>query len=223
MITRLARVTTRHPVLPMWLVTLVAAVILATAGAVRADEIRVERAAIELVDDAYVLSADFEFELRPRLEEALHNGLSLYFVIECDITRPRWYWFDARIAGRTLRLRLWFHALTRQYRLSSGALSQSFATLADAQRALARLRSWRVADRADLSADNEYDLALRMRLDTSQLPKPFQVSVIGDRDWTLTSNRVRWRYVPTNAPSSPSVPSVTNSPGAPASAAERPQ
>jgi hypothetical protein len=32
-----------------------------------------------------------------------------------------------------------------------------------------------------------------MRLDTSQLPRPFQISVITSRDWTLASE---WRNVP---------------------------
>lgn len=169
--------------------------LVATTSA-RADDIRIEAAAIDLVEEGYVLNADFEFEIKPRLEEALHNGLSLYFLIECEVSRPRWYWFDERVVNRTLRLRLSFHALTRQYRISSGALSQSFPTLAEAQRSLARLRSWQLAERGELRAETEYDVYLRMRLDTTQLPKPFQLSVFGDRDWILASPWRRWKVVP---------------------------
>jgi hypothetical protein len=35
-----------------------------------------------------------------------------------------------------------------------------------------------------------------MRLDTSQLPKPFQVNALTNRDWTLASD---WRNVPVSA------------------------
>ena len=169
---------------------------LVAAPLARADEIRIDAAAIELGEDGYVINADFDLELKPRHEEALHNGLSLYFLVECELSRPRWYWFDERVVSRTLRLRLSFHALTRQYRLSTGALSQSFATLAEALRAITRLRNWQIAERNDLRVETEYDAYLRMRLDTSQLPKPFQVSVIGDRDWTLDSGWRRWKYTP---------------------------
>lgn len=161
----------------------------------RADGVRVESAAIEVSEEGFVVNADLEFEIKPRLEEALHNGLSLYFLIEFEITRPRWYWFDERVISRNLRLRLWFHALTRQYRLSTGALSQSFATLGEAQRTLARLRNWQIAERGELRAEAEYDAYIRMRLDTTQLPKPFQLSVFGDRDWILASDWRRWKYV----------------------------
>jgi hypothetical protein len=31
-----------------------------------------------------------------------------------------------------------------------------------------------------------------MRLDTTQLPKPFQVSALANREWTLASQWKRW-------------------------------
>ena len=93
-------------------------------------------------------------------------------------------------------MRLWYHALTRQYRLSSGAFSQNFATLAEAQRALARVRGWTIAERGALRADTVYTCYLRMRLDNSQLPRPLQVSVLGNRDWVLASAWYRWSYQP---------------------------
>ena len=73
------------------------------------------------------LDADFAFELTPRLEEVVANGVPLYFRVEFELTRPRWYWFDEKAASRQLQLRLSYHALSRQYRLSTGALQQNFA------------------------------------------------------------------------------------------------
>jgi hypothetical protein len=158
----------------------------------RADEILVTRAVLEATEEGYFLAADFELELSSRLEDALSKGVPLFFLVEFEATRPRWYWFDERAAIASQTWRLSFHALTRTYRLSSGALTQSFPTLSEAMRALSRVRSWFVADRVQLKPDTRYMAAVRMRLDTTQLPKPFQVSALANRDWTLASNWYRW-------------------------------
>ena len=51
-----------------------------------------------------------------------------YFVVDFEMSRPRWYWFDEKAAAKQLQLRLSYHPLSRQYRLSTGTLQQNFAT-----------------------------------------------------------------------------------------------
>lgn len=169
---------------------------LASAMPARGDEIQIEQVRIDATEAGFVLDADFEFELNSRLEEALKIGLSLYFVVELEVSRGRWYLWDERLVQKSQSIRLWYHALTRQFRLSGGPLSQNFATLAETQRALARLRSWTIADRGTLLPGYTYICYLRMRLDNSQLPRPLQVSVQGNRDWSLASSWYRWTYLP---------------------------
>ena len=152
----------------------------------RGDSIEVRDAALRATDEGIVLDADFDFELTPRLAEVVANGVPLYFRVEFELTRGRWYWFDERAASRALQLRLSYHALSRQYRLSSGALQQNFATLEDALNILKRVRNWLVVDRSSLSKA-DYDAAVRMRLDTTLLPKPFQLSALTSRELHLES------------------------------------
>lgn len=172
------------------------AVLIGTAGAQAADEIQLDHNRLEATDEGYILSVDLDFELPNRLEDALANGVPLYFLVEFEINRPRWYWFDERTARPTLQLRLSFHALTRQFRLSSGALHQAFATLEEALRALSRVRGWQVLERDQVRAGEAYDCYLRVRLDVTQLPRPFQVSAFTNREWSLASNWKRWRFTP---------------------------
>lgn len=157
-----------------------------------ADEIQVGDARLVARDDGVVLNADFEFELTSRLESALAKGVPLYFVVEFEIHRPRWYWLDERIGTASRSTRLSFHALTRTYRLTTGALHQSFATLDEALRTLTRVREWQVLDKDVLKPDTGYVAYVRMRLDTAQLPKPFQVSALASREWTLASPWRKW-------------------------------
>jgi hypothetical protein len=187
-------------------VLLALAAVLATAPA-RADDILVGRAALEAADEGFLLSADFEFDLSSRLEDALSKGVPLFFLVEFELTRPRWYWFDERAATASQTWRLSFHALTRTYRLSSGTLTQSFGTLGEALRTLQRIRSWLVMDRGQVQPDARYVAGVRMRLDTTQLPKPFQVSALANREWTLSSNWYRWEYTaPPEPPRAPPQP-----------------
>src|SRR3954466_5050657 len=153
----------------------------------RADEISVRGAQLRPVEDGLVLDADFDFELSPRLAEVVAGGVPLYFRVDFELTRPRWYWFDEVAATKRLHLRLSYHALSRQYRLSTGLLQQSFATLDEALNVLKRIRNWLVVDRTVTFDEADYEAAVRMRLDPTLLPKPFQLSALTSRDLQLDS------------------------------------
>ena len=166
-------------------------IVLAVAFA-RADEIEPREARLRAVEDGLVLDADFDFELTPRLAEVVANGVPLYFRVDFELTRRRWYWFDETAAASRLQLRLSYHALSRQYRLSTGLLQRSFATLAEALNVLKHVRNWLVVDRTVTFAEADYDAAVKMRLDTSLLPKPFQLSALTSRELQLESPWLRF-------------------------------
>ena len=175
-----------------WLLVAMALAAALSAAPALADEIEVTQARLVAGDEGVDLVADFEFDLTSRLEDALAKGVPLYFVTEFELVRRRWYWFDERVGAATLSTRLTFHALTRTYRLNTGALHQSFPTLAEALRTLSRVRAWQVLPSDALKPDSTYYAYVRMRLDTTQLPKPFQVSALASREWNLASQWKRW-------------------------------
>jgi hypothetical protein len=176
-----------------------AALLCAVALAARADEIEVRNVQLLPVEEGLALNADFAFDFAPRLAEMVANGVPLYFVVEFELTRPRWWWFDEKAAAKRIQLRLSYHALSRHYRLSTGLLQQQFATLDEALHVLRRMRSWLVIDRSAALADANYEAALRMRLDTAMLPKPFQLSAITNRELTLESGWRRFVFRPAPA------------------------
>jgi len=173
------------------------AVLVLFALPLRADDIDVRDARLRAVEDGLVLDADFDFELTPRLAEVVSGGVPLYFRVDFELTRRRWYWFDDTAAVKRLQLRLSYHALTRQYRLSTGLLPQSFATLDEALNVLKHIRNWLVIDRTVTFAEADYDAAVRMRLDAALLPKPFQLSAFTNRELQLESP---WRRFTVHAP-----------------------
>lgn len=160
--------------------------------AARADErIGVIAAALEPVaGGGVVLNATFEFELPQALEDVVQKGIAIYFNIEFELFRKRWYWLDRKVSSSTLTYRLSYSPLTRQYRLARGGLSQPFDSLDEALNLLKSVRHWKVVEPGVLVPRDPYEAQVRMRLDVTQLPKPFQVNAITSREWQLASD---WR------------------------------
>lgn len=174
---------------------LAAAILLIGAVAAHAGSIEPASATISLGDDGYVLSAEFTVDLGARLEEAVARGVPLYFNLEFTLDRNRWYWLNEQVANVAIHYRLAYNALTRQYRLSVGGLHQSFATLNEAMRVIGRVASLPVADKGALKTGETYAAALRLSLDRNQLPKPFQVDALSNRDWHVDAKTLRWQFV----------------------------
>lgn len=170
-----------------------AASLLWTGPAYGANEgISVTSAKLELADDGWQLSADFDIQFTATLQEAVNRGVPLYFIIEFEVTQPRWYWLDRKNVRAVRERRVAFAPLTQQYRLAVGNYSQNVATFEEVKRQLSSVRGWTVTGRDSLRPGERYEAALRMRLDTSQLPKPFQISAVTSREWTLSSDWHRW-------------------------------
>lgn len=171
-------------------------------GLLLAAEIEVANPQLAAGEDGYVVSAEFTFDFNQRLEEAVSRGVVLHFVTEFELAKSRWYWLDEKLVSRSLTYRLSYHALTRQYRLSTGGLHQSFATLSEALQILSNLRNWLVVDKGDrtLKAGESYLAAVRLRLDVAQLPRPFQIAALGNKDWSLAAD---WKIWPLTLPALP--------------------
>ncbi|MDR1848731.1 MAG: DUF4390 domain-containing protein [Zoogloeaceae bacterium] len=178
------------------------------SGAVRAEGIELPNPTIEAgIEAGYVLSTTAKINFTPSLEEVVKKGISLFFILEFELERSRWYWLNQTVAKTSQTRRLNYHALTRQYRLTTGTLHQTFPDLASALQALAFVHYWQITDQS-LSPGERLDARLRMRLDTARLPKLFQVSASfggGARQggWMLDSGWQNWRFRVPDAAAAP--------------------
>lgn len=168
----------------------------APAFAAQPHGIEVRQAAITTTDDSYLLEADIDIILSAPLEDALNKGISLYFLLEFELMRPRWYWFNEKTVALQQQYRLTFNALTRQYRIGVGAFYQNFPTLSEALQVMSKIRRRADLESGPLTKGASYTAALRLRLDTSQLPKPFNLNALGSREWSLGSDWHRWTVTP---------------------------
>lgn len=167
---------------------------LLVAQAALAAGISVRSPTLTFDDGEYTVAADFNINFNRRLEEAVSKGVVLVFSVDFELSKSRWYWFDEQIMRRNKTFQLYYHALTRQYRVSTGGLHQSFPTLEEALRVMSRLRRWVVIEQGEIRVGQTGTAGLRMRLDLTQMPKTFQVSALSNKDWNLDSEWTRWPF-----------------------------
>jgi hypothetical protein len=172
------------------------AVLALMPAAARAQSAIITNAKLDLTEDGCQLDADIDLQLTAGMQEAIRKGVPLYFIAEFQLTRGRWYWLDQRVISATRDRRIAYAPLTDQYRIAFSGISQNVSSFEDVRRVLSRIRSWTVAERGQLKPGEKYEAALRFRLDTSQLPKPFQLNVITSKEWSLSSEWYRWSVTP---------------------------
>ena len=154
---------------------------------------------IDRTTEGVFLSASVRFDLPTAVEDALVKGVPLFFVAEVEVYRDRWYWYDKRLLVAERHLRLAYQPLTRRWRLNvaSGvitanslgvALNQSFDSLPEALAALRRVSRWKIADLAEIDPDQRHSVVYSFRLDLSQLPRPFQIGVLGQAEWNISAS-----------------------------------
>lgn len=165
--------------------------------AVKAEGIKIKSFEMERVDNDWLLNASFQIELSPGLEEAVQKGVVLYFQTEFDLTRSRWYWFDEKPAVVQRQTRLSYQPITQQYRIASDGFTFSAKTISEALQAVGSVGGWRVIDNSQLDPGKLYTASLRMTLDLSKLPKPFQVNALNNREWNVSSEWFRFPLSPT--------------------------
>ncbi|MBV8500535.1 MAG: DUF4390 domain-containing protein [Paucibacter sp.] len=154
-----------------------------------AEGVELQQLSTQRSEDGLSLSYSAKFELPPSADDALLKGVPIYFVVETTVLRNRWYWRDARVARASRSWRLAWQPLTRQYKVSSGGLNQSYATLTEALASIRDIAGWRIAELREIEDSGSYYLEFAFRLDTSQLPRPMQIGLGAPQGWGLSIER----------------------------------
>lgn len=173
-----------------------------TARANDAESVRVANPTLVMTPaQSWSLEADVSVALSAPLIDAVKRGVPLHFVAEFELLRHRWYWFDEKLASHSRVVRLMYHAVTQHYWVTvGGGHPQTYPQLEQALLAATQLRDWDLPESVDSvlvahakelkKTPERFELRLRVRLDTAQLPKPLQMNALTNRDWNLSSDWV---------------------------------
>jgi len=158
--------------------------------------IKLRQIQLEPVEQKWTINASYQIELPPELSDAVKKGITFQFLTELNVTRGRWYWFEEKPITAVKIIKLSFQPLTQLYRVNVGALTLSANTLEEALIQVGAIAGWQVAELSALDNGRQYDGVIRMRLDLSQLPKPFQINALNAREWNLSSDWYQFVITP---------------------------
>ena len=145
------------------------------------------------------LLADVETQWQApmHVRQVLERGVPLMFVMRATVTQPRWYWRDKQLASLTRRTRVVYLPLTNQWRVSLAEneavttagnadallLQQNVSSMSQAIALAANVRGWILGGVSDFAESTDTRVAVTFALDTTALPRPFQIGVAGQDDW----------------------------------------
>ncbi len=159
---------------------------------------------VTLEPDGVYASTSVVFALPVALEDALHRGIPLYFLTRLMVTQSRWWWFDASIGEGRQLTRLGYEPLLGKYRVVTGALRTTYASLDEALDQVQHVLRLKVADAHALKRGESYQVGGHFELDLSQLPRPFQLNVGSQSEWQIEADFPRavftWTPAPSTAP-----------------------
>jgi hypothetical protein len=144
-----------------------------------------------------LVNARFDLPINPRIEEALSKGIAIDVVIDVNMAKHRWWWRNRLITDQTLRRRIQFHALSRQYLVSglhARDPSESFGSLTQALAHAGTLDEFRIflTAKKEIEADARYLLLLRARLDIEALPMLMRPLAYATPSWRLNTGWTEW-------------------------------
>jgi len=179
---------------PGWLaaVLLALALLLAWAPAARAADPELTSFELTHGEEGVFLSYAVNLELSRSVDDALGKAVPLFFVAEAELFRNRFYWRDQRIGYAIRRWRIVFQPLTSTYRVTfDGGLSQNYTTRAEAFAAISRTARWKIAEGPQIDENSHQYVEFSFKLDTSQLPRPMQIGIGGEKDWAMSVQRTQ--------------------------------
>ncbi len=147
-------------------------------------------------DGVYALNADFRLSLPNQLQDAVNHGTPLTFQVEFTLSRPRWYWSDEDMITVTREQRIAYNSLTREYRVTTGSTQYRYNTLNEALLNLSRISQWRVVSPSQVQLNEQYQARVRIYLNTSKLPRTYQLNSLTNQAWGLNSNWYNFTFTP---------------------------
>lgn len=168
---------------------------LSSYTAAHADSIAPLRREAKLLNNGQLaINTRFQTELPEQLRNALKQGVALDFILTYQLDKPKMASYRHKLSSwvgssNAVNYRLSYHPITGRYRISVGTFSTEYNNLDTALKGVGAIANWHVLSEGALENVAAKDVAasVRLSLNTSKLPKPFQINALTSRNWDLDS------------------------------------
>lgn len=140
-------------------------------------------------EEGVFLNYAVDLDLTRSVDDALDKAVPLYFVAEIEVFRSRFYWRDQRVGHEVRVWRILYQPLSSNYHVTFLGLSQNYATKEEAIAAISRGARWKIAEAGQIEEGARQYVEFSYRLDTTLLPRPMQIGIGGQADWTISVQR----------------------------------
>ena len=156
--------------------------------------VEIKKAALILQDNNYELSAEMVYQLSKRAEEALSNGVPLFWDLKVKVRQRHNYFLDKTVAERAIRYRIQYHALLNMYRVRNEGTGtvENFTTLTGALDEISILQNFRIMDKTELDPNYTYYAEMKINFDREALPLPLRPIAYLNSQWYLSSTWYTW-------------------------------
>lgn len=173
-------------------VILFSIVLLYSTGSLAAG-FNVQSADVSKIGNGYVLNAQIEYSLTPRVKEAVANGVPITFLQQLELSHSTpllgkyWQW-QTTLWTSTLRYELRYHDLSEQFVLKAldTGHRRNFPSLSSALTTLGTMKDLSLPPE-HLSNTDDLILKIRSGLDLHALPTPMRPGALISTKWQLTS------------------------------------
>jgi len=154
----------------------------------------VKQVEIKLKGGNYVLSADIVYHLSKKANEALKNGVPLFWELQVKLLQHRDVFWDKTLADTAIRYRIQYHALLNMYRVRNEGNGEvyNFSTLSAALDLMSAVRDFPVIEKSGLVPEKQYLCAVKVNFDREALPLPLRPIAYIDPQWYLSSDWTLW-------------------------------
>jgi len=149
---------------------------------------QVKNIAIEKAVDSYNLDASIVYSLSPVAKEALQKGIPLTWAVLIKVKKQGLLW-DRTLEELVLSFQLQSHALLNLYSIKNVSTGKQdmFSTFAGALDYMSRIRDLAIVNKALISPDQTYYVAVKVEFDHESLPVPIRPFSYFDQQWALSS------------------------------------
>lgn len=142
----------------------------------------------------YLLSAELDYRLSNAANQALQNGVPLYWQVHIKLEQHRDYIWNKILVDFKLHYRIQYHALLNVYRVTledSGDIS-NFSTLTAALNKMSVIRNLPLIATNQIAPDQQYSVAIKLIFDRDALPLPLRPVAYANPEWFLSSDWSLW-------------------------------
>lgn len=152
--------------------------------------------AVQVVSDHQLnMGVDIGLSLSKGLKSALDKGMPLFFTLDMKLYKPHKFWFDSLVHEEAYTIGIRYNMLLREWRISQNNHEFKEFSLDDAIKRITHLSNWSVHLTSPLEPNIVYEGKIRLRLDSSLLARPFQITALNNSSaWSFSSSWKKFTF-----------------------------